>query len=592
MRKPDVNGDNMRQYFQNHMTVFFVVFLFMGTCATSLASSRTVIPSEPQNAGVIDGQILFAPMDSLTTYLININGNINHTWPGDFLPGESVRWLGDGSILRTIKTGVVGYGGAGGGVQKVLWDGTVVWDFRYDTNGVISHHDVLPLKNGNVLMIAWETKTRDEAIMAGRNPDTFLGDTFLPDHIIEVKPTGPRTGEIVWEWHVWDHLIQDLDPSHENYGVVADHPELVDINYGNDLVLGDWLHTNSIDYNEKFDQILISVHSFNEIWVIDHSTTTAQAASHTGGRSGKGGDLLYRWGNPAAYHTGTADDEKFFGQHDATWIKAGRPGEGNILVFNNRAGNTIRYSSVDEIVPPVNDTGVYYCEPGLPYRPASQIWRYLDSPLTDFYAGTFSGAERLKDGNTLICDGTGGRFFEITPAGTTIWQYTNPYPNPSMNSVFKIVYIPPSDPEPPVSHLPDLECSGSITWNDVKPGATVIGDFQIQNTGDPASLLNWTVNITSITWGTWSLDPEHGENLTPEEGPVTVHVSVVAPDEKNSNFDGYIRVENKDNHSDFGVIPVYLNTVASQDLSLRQIFVNFFERFPNVFPILRHLLGC
>ncbi len=161
-----------------------------------------------------------------------------------------------------------------------------------------------------------------------------------------------------------------------------------------------------------------------------------------------------------------------------------------------------------------------------------------------------------------------------------------------MNSVFKIVYIPPSDPEPPVSHLPDLECSGSITWNDVKPGATVIGDFQIQNTGDPASLLNWTVNITSITWGTWSIDPENGENLTPEDGPVTVHVSVVAPDEKNSNFDGYIRVENKDNHSDFGVIPVYLNTVASQDLSLRQIFVNFFERFPNVFPILRHLLGC
>ncbi len=440
-------------------------------------------------------------------------------------------------------------------------------------------------------MIAWETKTRDEAIMAGRNPDTFLGDTFLPDHIIEVKPTGPRTGEIVWEWHVWDHLIQDLDPSHENYGVVADHPELVDINYGNDLVLGDWLHTNSIDYNEKFDQILISVHSFNEIWVIDHSTTTGQAAGHTGGNSGKGGDLLYRWGNPAAYHTGTAGDQKFFGQHDATWIKTGRPGEGNILVFNNRAGNSVAYSSIDEIVPPVNGTGVYTLELGMPYGPGNPLWRYLGNPLTSFYAGVFSGVERLKDGNTLICNGIGGKFFEVTPAGMTIWEFTNTYPTPYTNHVFKIVYIPPSDPQPPVSHIPDLECSGSITWNDVKPGATVTGDFQVQNTGDNASLLNWTINTSSITWGTWSFAPQDGMDLMPEDGPVTVQMTVVAPNDKNSNFDAYIRVENKDNRSDFGVIPVYLNTVASQGLSLRQMVEDFFERFPYAFPILRYIMG-
>ncbi len=78
---------------------------------------------------------------------------------------------------------------------------------------------------------------------------------FMPDHIIEVQPTGPTSGTIVWEWHVWDHLIQDYDSSKANYGVVGDHPELVDINYVTSTQQ-DWMHTNSIDYNEKFDQIL------------------------------------------------------------------------------------------------------------------------------------------------------------------------------------------------------------------------------------------------------------------------------------------------------------------------------------------------
>ncbi|MGC8644373.1 MAG: hypothetical protein ACP5XB_31305, partial [Isosphaeraceae bacterium] len=60
----------------------------------------------------------------------------------------------------------------------------------------------------------------------------------------------------------------------------------------------------------ELDQILLSVHSFSEIWIIDHGTTTAEAATHKGGRSGKGGDLLYRWGNPQAYRAGTAADQQ------------------------------------------------------------------------------------------------------------------------------------------------------------------------------------------------------------------------------------------------------------------------------------------
>jgi hypothetical protein len=413
----------MKHNHKSQVIIFSIILIMIGTSFTSVSLSKNLSQNNERKGRTINGQILFAPMYSTTTYLIDNTGAVNHTWSSNYFPGEAVRWLGDGTILRTIKVEFSGSGGSGGGVQKVQWDGTVVWDFRYNTNGYLSHHDIMPLPNGNVLMIAWETKTRTEATNAGRDPNSFIGDTFMPDHIIEVKPTGPTNGDIVWEWHVWDHLIQDYDSSKTNYGVVADHPELIDINYGINPVISDWLHSNSIDYNEKFNQILISVRNFNEIWVVDHSTTTAEAAGHIGGNSGKGGDLLYRWGNPEAYRAGTTSDEKLFYQHDATWIETGCPGEGDILVFNNGANRPgSHYSTVDEIAPPVNDNGEYYLEPGSPYEPESLTWSYIGSPPVNFYSAGISGAQRLKDGNTLICNGIAGKFFEVTPSGTTVWQ--------------------------------------------------------------------------------------------------------------------------------------------------------------------------
>jgi hypothetical protein len=317
---------------------------------------------------------------------------------------------------------------------------------------------------------------------------------------------------------------------------------------------------NSIDYNEEFNQIMISVHNFNEIWIIDHSTTKEEAAGHIGGNSGKGGDLLYRWGNPEAYRAGTTSDQKLFAQHDATWIESGCPGEGNILVFNNGVYRPAgKFSSVDEIVPPVNSTGHYYLESGSAYGPENLIWSYTANPPTIFYSNYICGAQRLKDGNTLICDGSAGRFFEVTPEKATIWEYANQYPTPSTNNVFKIVYIPPE--EPPEPDVPDLDCTGSLSWNNVQPGETVKGSFQVQNIGGPDSLLNWTINVSSIKWGIWSFTPASGENLSPEDGQITVHVSVIAPSEENSDFEGYIRVENQNNSTDFKNIPVYLKTL-------------------------------
>jgi hypothetical protein len=298
-------------------------------------------------------------------------------------------------------------------------------------------------------MVGWEYKTAEEAIAAGRDPGSLPVGELWPDHVIEVEPTGSSGGTIVWEWHIWDHLIQDFNPTKENYGTVEQHPELLDINYGiyEGKYSADWNHINAIDYNEKFDQILLSAHNQNEIWIIDHSTTTEEAAGHTGGRSGKGGDLLYRYGNPRTYRAGQSSDRRLFGQHDAQWIPPAAPGEGNILVFNNGQGRPEgQYSSVDEFIPPIDDEGTYFLEPGSAYGPDELTWRYTAEDPFDFYAGYLSGVQRLPNGNTLICDGDHGVFFEVTSEKKTVWNYRNTNPGPLTNQVFKILCYAPEYP--------------------------------------------------------------------------------------------------------------------------------------------------
>ena len=419
-------------------TLIIIIFLTPVSTANALFFTNKTLTENHLNGE--EGYILFAPERSSTTYLINYNKEVVHTWENEYLPGHSAYLLENGHLLRTAFLGahpVFLSGGMGGGVQEIDWNGTVVWDFKYSSNTYLSHHDVKHLPNGNVLMIAWETKNFTEAVTAGRNPNVLTMFGVWPDHIIEVKPTGPTSGDIVWEWHVWDHLIQEYDSTKENYGVVADHPELIDINYGSSTA--DWLHTNSIDYNEQFDQILLSVHNFNEIWVIDHSTTTIEAAGHTGGNSGKGGDLLYRWGNPITYQAGTSNNRKLFGQHDVRWIKPECPGSGNILIFNNGLGRPDgAYSSVDEIVPPVDNNGTYYLAQGSAFGPEDPIWSYTAENPTDFYSYMISGAQRIENGNTIICDGKHGFFFEVTSEKETTWEYTNPFPTPTLNNVFTL----------------------------------------------------------------------------------------------------------------------------------------------------------
>ena len=376
------------------------------------------------------GYTLFAPMSYNVTYLIDNNGELVQSWPSEYRPGLSVYILENGDLLRTriIQGQLFQTGGHGGGVEIIDWDGNLVWEFDYFSDQYWQHHDIESLPNGNVLLIAWEHKADASAIANGRNPNMLDGSQqpfgFWPDHIIEVNP---ESNSIAWEWHVWDHLIQDYDSSKVNYGVVSDHPELVNLNYpSGPNTSGDWLHINAVDYNAELDQIILSVHHFGEIWIIDHSTTTIEAASHTGGNSGKGGDLLYRWGNPQAYIGGNSNERIFFGQHDARWIEDGS----QIMVFNNGSGRPGgSYSSIDVITQPIGEDNLYVLDSNGIYGPDTLSWQYTATPLGDLFAANISGAHRLENGNTLICDGPRGHYFEVDSAGSLVWDYVNPVVN-------------------------------------------------------------------------------------------------------------------------------------------------------------------
>ena len=370
------------------------------------------------------GYTLFAPMGWTETYLVDLQGRLVHSWGHGSRPAMSAQLLESGVLLRpSYQPGAfAGVGGAGGRIQELSWDGQLVWDYVYAGLSYVQHHDVAWLPSGNVVLIAWEKKTVAEAVAAGRDPSR-LGAELWVDYLVEVRPDGPTGGTVVWEWHLWDHLIQDRDPNAANHGVVAQHPELMDINRDNNAKV-DWTHANAVGYNETLDQLVLSLHGLDEVVVIDHGTTTAEAAGHSGGKQGRGGDLLYRWGNPANYGAGTAADQVFFGQHDAHWIAPGLSGAGDLLVFNN--GGPRGYSTVDEIVPPVTAGGSYTLTPGEAFGPWAPTWRYQAATPEDLYSQNISSAQRLPNGNTLICDGDSGTLLEVTPQKDTVWRYVSP----------------------------------------------------------------------------------------------------------------------------------------------------------------------
>lgn len=405
----------------------FIILIFIHAVALSQAPTIGLLQNSENS---LNGYTFFMPPGT-SSYLIDNCGNIVNQWESTFFAGLSGYILENGNLLRTkrVASNVFAGGGAGGGFQIFDWDNNLLWDYTYASGNYHQHHDIAHLPNGNVLVLAWFRIEEQDAISAGRNPQGINGQIWVTQ-IVEIEQTGLSSGEVVWEWNLFYHLIQDFDETKGNYGVLSEHPELIDFNYGVDLGQSgaDWIHANSIDYNEELDLIVISSRNFNEIWVIDHSTTNEESASHSGGNFGKGGDILFRWGNPQTYDRGEISDKKLFRQHDATWIDIGLPNEGKIMVFNNgdgRFGGS--YSTVDIIeLPYNNNNSEFIIEIGEPFGPSSAFYEYSSDPPEEFYSQRISSAQQLSNGNIFICEGQDAYFFEIDTLENKVWEYISP----------------------------------------------------------------------------------------------------------------------------------------------------------------------
>ena len=433
-------------------------------------SQTKSLPYEARTVGVVaKSDTLCSTGYNLMTfgkqvYLFDCDGRVVHEWSSDrncfccylLKNGNLLRDGSDANFAPDFRTG-----GSAGYVEEVTWDGEVVWSFdHYPYNDKLTHHDLEPLPNGNVLIMSWEKKTKKECEDAGRRPELIPEGEVWDTVILELKPNGEGGADVVWRWSLWDHCVQDYDSSKPNYvEKIKDHPELYDLNFclaggiagardesllfsgvspdklthaGAKSVRGgkDWLHSNSVAYDYVRDQVIISLNAVSEIIIVDHSTTIAESQGHSGGKSGRGGDILYRWGNPQAYQAGTRMEQKLFNQHSVHFLRD-VPGDGRILLFNNGKLPQRKWSTIDEIELPETEpnSGVYVAhEKKKTFGPTSPAWSYgpKANHQNSFFCTHISGVQRLPNGNSLITMGPQGLLIEVTPTGEEVWRYVSP----------------------------------------------------------------------------------------------------------------------------------------------------------------------
>ena len=375
--------------------------------------------AETDAALVSPGYVLIELGYRKPAYLVNNDKEVVATFENDYF--SFTQLLADGSRLASsnlFSDVFMDGGGNRGCLEEYAADGSLNWRLRLETDDYIHHHDAVKLDNGNVLAIVWEKISATQAIALGRNPEHVSENgNFWFDGIIEVNPL---TAEIVWEWSMRNHIVQDFAAGKPNYGTVADNPGKLDINAvqlnRDGAVDDDWTHVNALDYNAELDQIIFSSNYLSEVFVIDHATTPFEA-------QGRAGDFLYRWGNPENYDRGTAEDRRLFNQHDVQWIRAGLPGAGNLMIFNNGDGKLRPHSSVVEFSTPLREDGTYALDGDTAYGPVDMAWEYAPTDEDIFFSWFISGTQRLANGNTLVNHGAKARVREVTPEGKIVWEY-------------------------------------------------------------------------------------------------------------------------------------------------------------------------
>jgi hypothetical protein len=397
----------------NFLKLFWLIFIF--NCSSDSVVNNTddtplpiVLTEEVEvyEEDLVNNDLVLAIENGATTaYLLDKKGYKKFTWNFDSNLGNDLELLPDGRVLGIFKTEnpIITFGGFGGVIKIINPDGSLDWEFEYSSTNFIAHHDVEMLPNGNVLFVSWE---RIDLATAQQFGASATEDIFV-EKLVEVNT---QTNSIVWEWHSWDHIIQDLNNSLDNYGIISNFPERININYGLPEKT-DIMHINGIDYDADKDVIYMSVNHYNEIWVVDHSTTAQEAASSNGGNFNKGGDLLYRFGNPSAYNN-SEGTQIFHNVHFPNLIENNTSGNQNMLVYSN--GADVEQSSAIEFELPQ----VFSLLPNTNNEPII-IWDFTN---TEMYSPIVGSSVRLSNGNTLIAESNYG-FWEVTPNGDIAWKY-------------------------------------------------------------------------------------------------------------------------------------------------------------------------
>ena len=400
----------------------------------TFGQTRTVGLLSFDHEKALPGYNLHFPHNQGNAYLLDNCGQIVHRWDDAvYRPGNGIQLMPNGDIVvckgrNAFSNPTFHAGGGGELIERRDWDNNLLWQFVYNDAQFRLHHDMAVMPNGNVLAIAWEVIDSVDAVAAGRDPALLTETNLWPDKVIEIEPDGAGGATIVWEWRAWDHLVQDFNPSAPNFDVVGNRPERIDVNYDTQDGIADWHHANSIDHNADLDQILLSVPHYNEIWIIDHSTTTAEASGTIGGLAGSGGDLLFRWGNPAAYDQGGPSQQKLFFNHDAHWadqeLTSASADYNKIVLFNNQVG--VDYSSAHLLIANFDTYEWDYPISGSTWGPSGFDWTYERPVPQDMYSSGLSSVQLLPNGNTLIASGRQGYAFELTPDEEIVWEYVNP----------------------------------------------------------------------------------------------------------------------------------------------------------------------
>lgn len=432
------------------LTVGLVFMAFLISAQQKLMVSTETNYWDSTNAN--NGYTLFAAKG--TSYLIDMEGYVIHNWP----LGNNPRFTEAGTLLDALGSDPENLNS----FREVDWNGNIVWQYTENRNNYHCHDDFIKIFNpklgdSTLLYIANKDLTSGECIAKGCDASQTYTNPQM-DAVVEVD----RQGKVIWEWCFFDHVVQSMYSSiTSTYGVIAGTPGRINLNMPGYPVQSNWLDCNSIDYNQDLDQIVINS-THGEFYVIDHGNTFVanDSATSIALAAGSTGNFLYRFGDPARYNQGnppsvapnwekcSAGHKQLGASNNIQWIKSGLTGAGHFLVFNN--DQTLCEPTSQSYIYEINaflnssgtNTGSYVNPPVAGYTVISSpntnlmkekknqskqiVWKYSSKNNTTFFSTTGGSAQRLPNGNNLICSSNDGHIFEIAHDSVLVWEYINP----------------------------------------------------------------------------------------------------------------------------------------------------------------------